>query len=141
MNGAVSIIRVPLYDSVVIVPIFSDWHRPQLDITVITNDRPDSLKRLLNSLSSARFFGDKSDIRINLEQTADKETLHLAADFRWAHGSVSVHRRVIHGGLLPAVVESWYPRSNHSYGLILEDDVELSPLFYAWIKMSLLRYR
>ncbi|KAK7686241.1 hypothetical protein QCA50_010461 [Cerrena zonata] len=118
-----------------------NWHRPQLDITVITNDRPESLKRLLKSLSNARFFGDKSDMRINLEQTADKETLHMAADFRWHHGLVSVHRRVIHGGLLPAVVESWYPRSNHSYGLILEDDVELSPLFYAWVKMALLRYR
>ncbi len=44
-------------------------------------------------------------------------------------------------GLLPAVVESWYPNSNHSYGLLLEDDVELSPLFYAWIKMTILRYR
>jgi hypothetical protein len=38
-------------------------------------------------------------------------------------------------------VESWYPRSNDSYGLLLEDDVEVSPLFYAWIKLALLRYR
>ena len=45
------------------------------------------------------------------------------------------------GGLLPAVVESWYPRSDDSHGLLLEDDVELSPLFYAWTKMALLRYR
>ena len=99
------------------------------------------MKRLLKSLSNARLFGDTVNLRINIEQTADKETLRLAADFRWPHGTVTVHRRVIHGGLLPAVVESWYPVSNHSYGLILEDDVEISPLFYPWVKMSLLRYR
>lgn len=42
---------------------------------------------------------------------------------------------------MAAIVESWYPYGNDSYGLLLEDDVELSPLFYAWIKMSILKYR
>ncbi|PCH44188.1 hypothetical protein WOLCODRAFT_164969 [Wolfiporia cocos MD-104 SS10] len=117
------------------------WHTPQVDISVITNDRPRSLSRLLASLSNARYFGDTPDLRINLEQTADVETLRMVEGFQWGHGRVFLHRRVIHGGLLIAVVESWYPHSNDSYGLILEDDVEVSPLFYAWIKMTLLRYR
>lgn len=65
----------------------------------------------------------------------------MAGSLNWTHGSLFLHHRVIQGGLLPAIVESWYPRSNDSYGLLLEDDVELSPLFYAWAKMSLLRYR
>jgi hypothetical protein len=79
--------------------------------------------------------------RINLEQTSDTETMRLVQKFRWDHGVTVVHHRVIHGGLLPAVVESWYPHSNDSYGLLLEDDVELSPMFYAWVKMTILRYR
>ncbi|KAH8104004.1 hypothetical protein BXZ70DRAFT_888256 [Cristinia sonorae] len=118
-----------------------NWHVPQVDVTVITDSRPASLTRLLKSLSSAHFFGDKLDVRINMEQTADRHTRRVVQAFQWEHGSVSVNRRVIHGDLLPAVVESWYPRSNDTYGLILEDDVELSPLFYAWIKMSVLKYR
>lgn len=118
-----------------------DWHVPRVDISIITNDRSRSLSRLLTSLSEAFLFGDTLDLRINIEQTADEVTLDVVNSFVWDHGSVFIHRRVIHGGLLPAVVESWYPSSNHSYGLMLEDDVELSPLFYAWIKMSLLRYR
>ncbi|KZT10097.1 uncharacterized protein LAESUDRAFT_756294 [Laetiporus sulphureus 93-53] len=118
-----------------------DWHVPRVDISVITNDRPHSLERLLTSLSSARYFGDALNLRVNMEQTADPETLQVVNVFRWNYGQVFLHRRVIHGGLLPAVVESWYPHSNNSYGLILEDDVEVSPLFYAWIKMALLRYR
>ncbi|KAH9924796.1 uncharacterized protein B0H18DRAFT_1119812 [Fomitopsis serialis] len=118
-----------------------NWHKPEVAISVITNDRPQSLSRLLNSLSRARYFGDELDIRINIEQTADWETQQIVNDFTWDHGRMFLHRRIIHGGLLPAVVESWYPQSNDSYGLILEDDVELSPLFYGWIKLTLLRYR
>ncbi|KZT65664.1 hypothetical protein DAEQUDRAFT_800798, partial [Daedalea quercina L-15889] len=118
-----------------------DWHVPQVTVSIITNDRPQSLSRLLESLSRARYFGDELDLRINVEQTADFETQQIVSDYSWRHGRVFLHRRIIHGGLLPAVVESWYPQSNDSYGLILEDDVELSPLFYAWIKLTLLRYR
>lgn len=78
---------------------------------------------------------------MNIEEDCDPETLKIARNFSWSPGSLFLHHRVIHGGLLPAVVESWYPQNNHTYGLLLEDDVELSPLFYAWIKMTLLRYR
>ena len=99
------------------------------------------MTRLLSSLTSGIFFGDTVDLRINLEQSSDDATMMLAESFNWTYGSFFLHHRVIQGGLLPAIVESWYPRSNSSYGLLLEDDVELSPLFYAWAKMCLLRYR
>ena len=93
------------------------------------------------SLHKARYFGDALNLRVNLEQDSDPETLQIVKELHWDHGSIIINHRIIHGGLLPAVVESWYPHSNDSYGLILEDDVELSPLFYAWVKMSILRYR
>jgi hypothetical protein len=119
----------------------TDWNVPHVDVSIITKNRPRSLARLMSSLASARYFGDALNLRVNLEQSSDAETLRMAEGFEWDHGSVYLHHRVVHGGLLPAVVESWYPHSNHNYGLLLEDDVELSPLFYAWVKMSILRYR
>lgn len=67
--------------------------------------------------------------------------MKIVENLSWERGSLFLHHRIIHGGLLPAIVESWYPSSNDSYGILLEDDVELSPLFYAWAKMTLLRYR
>ncbi|KAG7444265.1 uncharacterized protein BT62DRAFT_232444 [Guyanagaster necrorhizus] len=118
-----------------------DWNIPQIDVSIITNDRPHPFTRLLGSLSNGRFYSDQLHLRINLEQSSDEATMHLTRNFQWIRGSMFVHHRVIHGGLLPAVVESWYLNSNHSYGLLLEDDVELSPLFYTWIKMTILRYR
>lgn len=118
-----------------------DWNVPRVDVSIITNNRSRSLSRLLGSLERARYFGDTLDLRFNMEDTADPDTKRLADSLEWKHGSVFVHHRITHGGLLTAVVESWYPRSNDSYGLLLEDDVEVSPLFYAWIKLALLRYR
>ena len=108
---------------------------------MITYDRPDSLKRLLTSLQDALYFGDTVDVRINIEHTGDLDTMQIVNDFRWPHGHKFVHHRVVHAGLLTAVVESWFPHSRHSYGVLLEDDVEVSSLYYAWIKMALLRYR
>jgi hypothetical protein len=42
---------------------------------------------------------------------------------------------------MPAIVESWYPRNNDTYGVLLEDDIEVSPLFYGWLKWAILKYR
>ncbi|KAG6854517.1 hypothetical protein C0991_005429 [Blastosporella zonata] len=128
---------------VVVLPTFEDfhWNRPHIDISIITNNRPQSLARLLSSLSNAHFYGDTVDLRMNAEQSADEETLKIVHDLVWPHGTVFIHHRIVQGGLMPAVVESWYPCSNDSYGLLLEDDIELSPMFYAWAKMALLRYR
>ncbi|KAF6752980.1 hypothetical protein DFP72DRAFT_1069763 [Ephemerocybe angulata] len=102
---------------------------------------PSLFQGLLHSLSTAKYFGDSTELRINIEQDCDFDTLNIARNYTWPHGSLFLHHRVVHAGLLPAVVESWYPRNNDTYGLLLEDDVELSPFFYAWVKMTILRYR
>ncbi|KAA1137681.1 hypothetical protein PGTUg99_024730 [Puccinia graminis f. sp. tritici] len=79
---------------------------------------------------------------INMEQTADQPTRKLVEGFEWKHGSKTVRKRIIQGGLLPAVVESWYPSSAHdSYGVLLEDDVEVSGYYSGWLKFALLEYR
>ncbi|KAK7460529.1 hypothetical protein VKT23_009250 [Stygiomarasmius scandens] len=121
---------------------FLSWHSPKLTLSIITNTRPDSLSRLLASLKSAHYFGDQISLRINLDQAADTLTRSIVSSFTssWDHGPVFAHHRIIQAGLLPAVLESWYPASDDEYALLLEDDVELSPLFYAWIKLTLLSY-
>ncbi|KAG8682956.1 hypothetical protein FRC09_016411 [Ceratobasidium sp. 395] len=119
------------------------WNTPQIELAVVTHDRPWSLARLLNSIKRAHYFGDAVNIVINLEQTADLQTRRIAETFSMNlnGGHVAVRHRIVHAGLMTAVVESWHPHGNHSYGVILEDDVELSPMFYAWIKFCVLRYR
>ncbi|GAA6023267.1 hypothetical protein JCM11491_003892 [Sporobolomyces phaffii] len=117
------------------------WHTPRIDVSVITNDRPVSLHRLLLSLRSAHYFSDDVSLALNLEQTTDRLTHRLVDDFRWNHGPLTLRHRILLGGLMPAIVESWYPTSNDTYGVLLEDDVEVSPLFYGWLKFTILEYR
>jgi hypothetical protein len=114
------------------------WHTPRIDISVITNNRPRSLQRLLASLDQADYYGDSATLTINLEQTTDYDTQALVDGFKWQRGELNLRKRIVLGGLMPAIVESWYPASNDSYGILLEDDIEVSPQFYAWCKMNLL---
>ena len=82
------------------------WHRPNLEITVITNTRPRSLNRLLSSLNSALYFGHNTiQLTICMELTSDLETRLLVQNFNWNHGKVNARHRVAMGGLIPAIVE------------------------------------
>ncbi|GAA5935134.1 hypothetical protein JCM10213_000654 [Rhodosporidiobolus nylandii] len=117
------------------------WHVPRIDLSVVTNDRPVSLHRLVSSLQTAYYYGDDVALSLNLEQTTDRLTHRLVDDLRWPHGTYSLRHRILLGGLMPAIVESWYPTSNDTYGVLLEDDVEVSPLFYGWLKFTILQYR
>lgn len=86
---------------------------------------------------------DTVELVINIDARCDPETLHLAmkAVNGWSHGIATIRRRIKQGGLMNAVVECWYPASDDEYALILEDDIELSPLYYVWLKWTLLKYR
>ena len=116
------------------------WHEPLVEIAIITHRRPASLRRLLRSLRCAHHLGDEIAVTISVEHGADDETLRLARTWPWPHGARRVFRRVVRGGLIAAVVDSWYPSSNHSYGLLLEDDIEVSPFYYVYLKLLLMRH-
>lgn len=120
---------------------FIGWHTPQIQLVVISNDRPLSLHRLLTSVRNAAYLSDPISLSVHLEQTADATTSSMLQDAAWPHGPFTLRHRILKAGLMPAVVESWYPANNDSYGVLLEDDVEVSPHFYSWLKYSILRYR
>ncbi|KAI7894254.1 uncharacterized protein EV154DRAFT_415340 [Mucor mucedo] len=118
------------------------WNTMKMELVVITDRRPVSLTRLLESTNGAFYLGDETvELVIHLEQSSDNVTRGLVQDFMWQHGEKKVRHRIRKGGLMPAIVESWYPSDNDHYGVLLEDDIELSPLFYAWTKYNILKYR
>ncbi|KAI8639795.1 hypothetical protein BD408DRAFT_349200 [Parasitella parasitica] len=124
------------------VKALTHWNDVKIDLAVITDRRPRSLSRLLDSINNAHYFGDENvELAIHMEQSADRETRTLAQGFSFKHGDKKVRHRVRKGGLLPAIVESWYPSNDDNYGVLLEDDIELSPFFYSWSKYNILKYR
>ncbi|KAL2609762.1 hypothetical protein R1flu_028335 [Riccia fluitans] len=118
-----------------------NWNKMRISISIITQNRAASLQRLLTSISTAYFLGDRIDISFNMDVRVDNVTLDKVNEFPWPHGNKIIRRRIIEGGLIRAVSESWYPASDDDYGLLLEDDIEVSPHFYMWLKYALLSYR
>ncbi|GJM87285.1 hypothetical protein PR202_ga03225 [Eleusine coracana subsp. coracana] len=117
-----------------------NWNRMRISVNIITQNRAKSLLRLLTSLRHAYYVGDEVPISFNMDSRVDATTLHLVHSFDWPHGPKTLRRRIIQGGLIRAVSESWYPASDHDYGLLLEDDIEVSPYYYLWVKYALLTY-
>ncbi|KAL6510928.1 hypothetical protein OROGR_022052 [Orobanche gracilis] len=117
-----------------------NWNQMRLSISIITQNRAQSLTRLLKSLSNAYYLGDEVSITFNMDSKVDAATLKLVNSFEWPHGPKIIRRRIIQGGLIRAVSESWYPSSDDDFGLLLEDDIEVSSYYYLWIKYALLAY-
>ncbi|GFZ13125.1 glycosyltransferase family protein 2 [Actinidia rufa] len=117
-----------------------NWNKMRISVNIITQNRVHSLTRLLKSLSDAYYLGDEVPISFNMDSKVDAATIKLVSSFNWPHGPKTLKRRIIQGGLIRAVSESWYPSSDDDYGLLLEDDIEVSPYYYLWIKYALLAY-
>lgn len=112
----------------------------RISINIITQDRATSLARLLKSLKNTFYVGDEVAITFNMDTKVDDATIKLVNSFSWPHGTKTLRRRIVPGGLIRAVSESWYPSSDDDFGLLLEDDIEVSPYYYLWIKYALLAY-
>ncbi|KAF8395235.1 hypothetical protein HHK36_019177 [Tetracentron sinense] len=117
-----------------------NWNQMRLSVNIITQNRAPSLTRLLKSLSDAYYLGDEISLSFNIDSKVDEKTLRLVNSFEWPHGPKIIRRRIVKGGLIRAVSESWYPSSDDDYGLLLEDDIEVSPYYFLWIKYALLAY-
>ncbi|KAL9660186.1 hypothetical protein QQ045_024998 [Rhodiola kirilowii] len=117
-----------------------NWNKMRLSINIVTQNRVESLTRLLKSLTDAYYLGDEIPISFNMDSKVDEATIRLVSTFDWPHGPKTLRRRIIQGGLIRAVSESWYPASDDDFGLLLEDDIEVSPYYYLWVKNALLAY-
>lgn len=117
-----------------------NWNKMHISISIITQNRSPSLSRLLKSISDAYYVGDSISISFNMDSQVDEDTIKMVGDFEWPHGPKTLRRRIIQGGLIRAVSESWYPASDDDFGLLLEDDIEVSPYYYLWIKYALMAY-
>ncbi len=116
-----------------------------LQVHVLAYKRPESLARLLSSLKAAHYDGDKVDLHLHIdaaataadgEQVARVRKLANAEQVSWQFGVATVDEAQKHRGLRDMWLQSWVPRTLSERALILEDDIELSPQFYRWLKSA-----
>jgi hypothetical protein len=114
---------------------------PRVVINVLVNRRLDSLQRLCRSLLGADYMGDLNiGLEFHLEADQPAAVMAYVTDFVWPFGPKIVHARVVRAGLISVVVESWYPTDDNEYLVLLEDDIEVSPYFYWWVRTALTAY-
>ncbi|CAH8281933.1 unnamed protein product [Eruca vesicaria subsp. sativa] len=125
-------------------------------IKVLTFNRLHSLSRCLLSLSSAQYglAGDTQRVHLHVyidhftpspKSTEDhlnnaKEILRFVDKFEWRFGEKLVHYRTGNAGLQGQWLEAWWPGSDDEFAFVVEDDVEVSPLYYEFLESVIRNY-
>jgi hypothetical protein len=113
---------------------------PKLTVHVLTWKRSSSLRPLLKSLQQADYEGDKVDLVIHLDGGFSRDTLQVAEKQLWAFGEKRLVKKTENGGLERSWFSATEPQGEHDRALILEDDLEVSPQFYRWLKTAWSKY-
>lgn len=103
-------------------------------------NRPESLKRLCNSLKNTNFLNDTVNIDVYVDaipktNLSDVATKVFLDNFEWRHGKLNVFYESTNIGLR----NQWMRKITHSSAsMIIEDDLIVSPDFYKIAKELLL---
>ena len=120
-----------------------------LHVVIVGYNRPASLARLVHSLERAD-YGKTEQAAITIDfaldhtgnETVTREIDAVVRGISWPHGAVRVSRRKVRAGLRDNVLGAWLPASDASPpAVLLEDDIEVSALWWHWVQAALGRYR
>mmetsp|Transcript_22965 Transcript_22965/g.41357 ORF Transcript_22965/g.41357 Transcript_22965/m.41357 type:complete len:399 (-) Transcript_22965:211-1407(-) len=114
-------------------------------INVFTYNRIDGLRRLWQSLLSADYMGIQVDMVLfhdkkNNAEERDGTDQWIQTEAYWPFGNFRVHKRVINVGLRRSIMEAWYPVQENTFAAFFEDDLEVSPLWFKWVRQGLQKY-
>ncbi|XP_014662108.1 PREDICTED: uncharacterized protein LOC106805137 [Priapulus caudatus] len=119
-----------------------------LEVAVLAYDRPASLRRLLASLEEAAYDNERITLHICIDRpkaedklAGHREAVQVAERFQFTHGEKVLTVRPRNVGVTAQWLDCWNPDvSPGNYGLILEDDMRLSPYYYRWLKAACITY-
>lgn len=122
---------------------------PALRILVITmGNRHKSCMRLLNSLvNTLNPDDDQLDLDVWFDADPNQASIDAVQSLYWPHGEFKVHVWPQPAGLARQWLDTWELSTpgglgNHTteLGLVLEDDLEVSPHYWRWLKAAHTRY-
>ncbi|KAK6936899.1 hypothetical protein RJ641_033929 [Dillenia turbinata] len=125
-----------------------------LTIKLLTFNRLQSLSRCLLSLSKADYAHDRVNLHIYIDHFSHVENntngsanlensrkiLNFVDRFAWNFGEKLVHYRTGNVGLQAQWLEAWWPSSDDEFAFVVEDDLEVSPLYYKFLKNLITNY-
>lgn len=116
--------------------------RTEFQIHVLTMNRATSLERLLKSLENAKYDNDKVHLYIHVDKSSNnEECISVAKKFLFSHGITTIDIADEKLGLRKAWFRAWPSPKETEYAIILEDDTEVSVLWYRWLKRAWKAYK
>ncbi len=114
----------------------------KIAVVAVGYNRPDSMKRLLKSILNADYQGDTVDLVISLDKGARQaELAEIGEKIQWPYGEKIVRVFPERQGLRPHILQCG-DLTNEDYDavVVLEDDLLVSPGFYAYCKQMIAFY-
>ena len=105
-------------------------------IVIVTYNRLNSVKRLLNSLNYAYYLNDKVDLIISIDYSGSDIIYNYVKDYTWDFGEKKVISHTKNLGLRNHILLCGNFTSEYSNICVLEDDIYVSPLFYIYSKQA-----
>lgn len=120
-------------------------------VKVLAFNRLDSLTRCLRSLAAADYLSDRVHLHIHVDHfngsaEVDRKLgesyriLEFVDGFDWKFGEKIVHYRTQNAGLQAQWLEAWWPSSDDEFAFVVEDDLEVSPFYYKFLRSLILNY-
>lgn len=120
-------------------------------VIVLTYDRAASLRRCLLAARNAEYSGMAADLDVwvdrSIDNVVDGGVVAVARALSWPHGTKRVHVWDRHAGILRQWIDTYVPLpeqsgdgANYVRAIILEDDLEVSPLYYRWLRGAMTAY-
>lgn len=111
-------------------------YRERYALVIVAYNREKSLKRLLNSIDKAEFFGDLVDVIISIDKSDNINVLETARNFEWVHGEKIVVEHSERMGLRNHILSCGSYTQMYKAIAVLEDDLIVSPSFYSYMKAA-----
>ncbi len=108
-------------------------------IISVAYNRPDCLQRQLASLEQA-FFPEPATLIVSIDKSNTDAVERLAEAYHWPHGELRVARHEHNLGLRAHMLSLGRYFDEFDALIVLEDDVTVSPSFYAYAQACVAKY-
>lgn len=113
----------------------------RIAIVAITYNRPDSLKRLLESLKSAAYENELVDLVISIDKSSMEQSIvKVLNEFEWLHGEKIIRTFDERQGLRSHVLKCGDLTDIYDAVIIFEDDIVAAKGFYKFTREALAFY-
>ncbi len=108
-------------------------------LVAIGYNRPDSMKRLLDSLSKA-YYDEPVDLIVSIDNSGTDSVEKCAAEFQWTHGSKKIITYPERMGLRKHILHCGDFVQDYEAVAVFEDDIVAAPGFFIFMKRTVEKY-